>query len=253
MSAVYVYGLMARAVALPQGLAAVDAPGAPIACGAFGGLYALVSPIVATRLDPLRRHLLAHTRVVETAMEAGGVLPMRFGVIVPSAERLETLMRRHADIILANLARIENCIEVGLKASWAQDSVWRRVGRAHPDVAADCARLNKVEPNGAYFDRIDAGRRVVAALNELRAADARTLDRLLLPFSAAPMRTLPPTHDMMFAHRALLVSRAREPALYAAVQAFAGEGIDVRYVAPAPPYNFVDLALSSGDFGSEAA
>ena len=49
---------------------------------------------------------------------------------------------------------------------------------------------------------------------------------------------------MMFAHRALLVSRKAEPALYAAVQGFAKEGIDVRYVAPVPPYNFVDLALA---------
>lgn len=249
---VYVYGLASGLVSLPEGLPAVDAPQARIECLAFGKLSALVSDITATRLDPLRRHLLAHTRVLELALEAGGLLPMRFGIIVSSRERLAALMARHAKIIADNLHRIENCIEVGVKASWSPDGVWSRVRKSDPAVAQECARLNQADPHRAYFDRIDAGRRVAAALNQLRADDGRKLDQLARPFSMA-MRTLPPTDDMMFAHRALLVSRKAEPALYAAVQGFAKEGIDVRYVAPVPPYNFVDLALAGDEFNSEAA
>jgi hypothetical protein len=96
--ATYVYGLASGPVSLPGGLPAVDAPQACIKCVALGGLSALISDIAATRLGPLRRHQLAHTRVLKTALEGGWLLPMRFGVIVSSRERRRAvLVRRHAD------------------------------------------------------------------------------------------------------------------------------------------------------------
>lgn len=252
MTALYVYGLTSQVVSPPDGLAAVDAPGATIECVDFGHAFALVSPIVATRLDPLRRHMLAHTRVLECALAAGCLLPARFGMIVASRERLAALIQHHAPTVAAQLRRVNGFVEAGVKASWARDSVWRRVGAADPSIVADCARLAKADPNRAYFDRIDAGRRVSTALAALRAADADRLDALIARFAAA-IKPLPGADDMMFAHRAALVSRAAEPALYASLREFASDGVDVRYVAPVPPYNFVDLALSGDELGMEAA
>ena len=248
----YLYGLTRERATLPDGLSPVDAGHARVEWLDFGDLSALVSPIAATRLDPLRRHLLAHTRILEAALAAGAVLPMRFGAIVKGRERLAALIHRHRKLILGDLARLDGCIEIGVKASWSRGSAWRRVGASDPALAADCANLSKADPNAAYFSRIDAGRRIAARLAELRAAEAERLDALVAPY-AIVTRTLSPVDDMMFAHRALLGPRAREPGLFAALKAYAGDDVDLRYVAPVPPYNFVDLRLSDRDLGSEAA
>ena len=251
-SAYYLYGLAHAGLALPGGLSAVDAPGVCAERMDFGAVCAIVSPIVATRLDPLRRHLLAHTRVLEALLGADAVLPMRFGAIVGSRHRIAALVQRHGARILADLARIDGCIEIGVKASWMHNSVFRRVGARDPALAALCARLSKSDPNAAYFDRIEAGRRIAALLVELKADEAARLDATIAPFVASS-HSLACADDMMFANRALLAPRAREPELFAALRTYAGDDVDLRYVAPTPPYNFVDLRLSDFDLGSEAA
>jgi len=250
MSAVYLYGFARTPASLPDSLAAVDAPGERVEALPSGDLVAFASPITALRLDPLRRHLVAHTRVLEAALGGGAVLPMRFGAIVETRARLMALMRRHHGAILADLTRLDGCIEVGVKASWSRDALWRRIGAVDPGLAAECARLSKSDPNAAYFARIEAGRKVAGRMAQLRIDEAARLDALAAPFAAAT-KTLLAADDMMFANRALLVSRARETEFFAALKTYAGDEIDLHYVAPVPAYNFVDLKLDA--FGLEAA
>src|SRR5918911_441390 len=51
-----------------------------------GGLAALVSPVEGEKLRATRRDLLSHSAVLERAIAAGPVLPLRFGIVLRDEE-----------------------------------------------------------------------------------------------------------------------------------------------------------------------
>ena len=56
--------------------------GAPVSRVVAGGLAALVSPVEGEELRATRRDLLSHSAVLERAIAAGPVLPLRFGIVL---------------------------------------------------------------------------------------------------------------------------------------------------------------------------
>ena len=254
-SRLYIYGFVNASAELLAGLPAVSLPAEQARLQPFGALAAIVSPIELAEVDPTRRHMLAHARVLEAAIATETVLPMRFGMIVAGVSQLTAIVERNRAAIEANLARLSGAIEVGLKASWNREALWKRIAAIEPSLAADCARLNRTEPMRSHFDRLEAGRRVDAQMVKLRAHDCAALESDIRPF-AKTLKSLPCADDMMFLHRALLVSREYEPQLFAAVSRYEdrrGAAVDIRYVAPTPAYNFVDLRLTADALRPEAA
>jgi len=81
--ALHVYGVAAAATTLLRDLRGRQE--APVRLIVNGDLAAVVSEIDADA-RVRRDDLLAHARVLETLVESGTVLPMRFGVVVETDE-----------------------------------------------------------------------------------------------------------------------------------------------------------------------
>ena len=182
-------------------------PNAPVTIVSSGRVAALVSAVDQPEIMPTRRHMLAHTKVLEAAMADRPVLPMRFGVIAPSPATLLQVIGPRSQELRALLGQIDGHIEVALKASWNEQFMWREVAAEHPHLAVSGRALMSRNEQQTYYDRIDLGRAIGAALEEKRAAARRQLLKIVAPF-AVQVKELAPVDDAMFAHLALLVEEA---------------------------------------------
>jgi hypothetical protein len=242
---IYVYGLIRAEDHHPIAARAVGDPEQQANIITSGNVAALVSTIDLPEIMPTRRHMLAHTKVLEAAMANGPVLPMRFGIIVPNPAMLLRVIGFRNQELRARLDEIDGRIEVALKASWDEQFMWRQLASAHPHLAVDGRAMMSRGEQQTYYDRIELGRAIGAALEEKRAAARLQLLQTVTPF-AIQVKELTPIDDAMFAHFALLVEKTSEPALYRTVESLEqsnDSGLKFRYVAPIPPYNFVNVML----------
>ena len=247
----YVYGLIRAEDHHPISACAVGDPNQPVTIIGNDRIAALVSTIDQVEIMPTRRQMLAHTKVLEAAMADRPVLPMCFGIIVPTPAKLLQVIGPRSQELRTLLDQIDGRIEVALKASWNEQVMWREVAAEHPHLAVSGRAMMSRGEQQTYYDRIELGRAIGAALEEKREAERRRLLEIVKPF-AVQVKELPPIDDAMFAHFALLVEKTAEPALYqtvAALEQSRSSGLAFRYVAPIPPYNFVTLTL---DFDQRA-
>jgi Gas vesicle synthesis protein GvpL/GvpF len=93
-------------------------------------LAAVVSESPMVEYDRSRRNMMAHTVVLEEVMREFTLLPVRFGTIAPSAETVQkkVLGRRHGELT-SLLAEMQGRVELGLKAYWLEDVVFREIVR----------------------------------------------------------------------------------------------------------------------------
>src|SRR4051794_10760225 len=113
-TAKYVYGVVrARGASPPKGTGIDDGP---VGVVAHGSVAALTSDVPLDFTQAGRQELLAHTRVLEEAMETSVVLPMRFGVVLPDEETVhERLLGPFAEALEAQLREMDGKVEVTIK------------------------------------------------------------------------------------------------------------------------------------------
>jgi hypothetical protein len=110
MSAVYLYGVTDRGTAVPDGaqILAVD------------GIAAVYRPAGDQSPRPTEDALWAHEAVVEQLLEAGPVLPARFGTLVASSERLRIELENRRDEFRRALDFVRGRVEIGVRAAWPE-------------------------------------------------------------------------------------------------------------------------------------
>jgi hypothetical protein len=247
----YVYGLVATGTLagdrnldanlganLGEGVAA-----AAVQLFAAGPLSALVSPVAPGPVAQTRRNMIAHTAVLEHAMLAATVLPVRFGTVAPDAAALARCIAGNAAALREALADIDGRVELGVKASWRAGVVYEEILAGNAELRALRDRLRQRPAGETYYERVELGRRVEAALAERRAAETAAIVAGLSPLAERELTLRTVEEDMILNH-AFLVRRDREAQFDARMQALAdrcGARVSLRYVGPVPPYNFVRL------------
>lgn len=246
--ALYVYGVLA---ANAQAVGA-QAGGLGAGTGVGGGavrllqeedLAVLVSDAAAAPVQRTRRNMLAHTAVLEQAMPHATVLPLRFGTVAPGESALRACMAANRAAFRSALRDIDGRVELGVKASWRPGHVFTHVVDRDPALRQLRDRLRSRPAGETYYDRIELGRRVEAALAQLRVSEAAAIMAELEPIADREAELRPHDDDMIF-NRAFLVRRNAEPEFDAAVGRIAdrcADRIEFRYVGPVPPFNFVSL------------
>ena len=237
----YVYGVMTAPAAGLQGCAGVG--GEAVRLLPEGDLAALVSDTGTAPVQRTRRNMLAHTAVLEQAMPCEAVLPLRFGTVAPDATALRACIAANNAAFRAALRDIDGRVELGVKASWKPGHVYTHVVERDPALRQLRDRLRTRPQGETYYERIELGRRVEAALAQLRASEAAAIMAELQPIAEREAELKPHGDDMIF-NRAFLVRRSAEAAFDAAVERIAercADRMELRYVGPVPPFNFVTL------------
>jgi hypothetical protein len=191
------------------------------------GLTAVYSRHRQLRVRPSADLVLAHERVVESAMSRGTVLPLRFGTQFDrESDLLTALAERRAELV-QSLDRVRGRVEIGL-----------RVLPAAPPTGGPASV--SVAPGGAPTGR----EYLLGRLGERRAGQhaTRDLHRPLASLAQASVVRRPRSPVLLVASYLVAVDDAPEFRRRAEELAGALAGVRVHVTGPWPPYSFVTKA-----------
>lgn len=242
-TAKYVYGVLA-AGATPPPAKGIDEASLEVIPG--GGVAALASDVSGDFLEAGREELLTHSRVLEETMKSTVVLPMRFGVVMPSEAAVqERLLDPYAEDLEVQLQAMEGKVEIAIKGIYDEAAILREVLAENREIAALRQAIHGKPEDATYYQRIELGELVSAALEEKQAAAAPQIVDRLAPL-AFDVRVGEPVHERMAVNASFLVERKRLEEFDRAVDQIGAEQagrIQLKYTGPLPPHSFVELGV----------
>lgn len=226
---------------------AVDAltgvEGAPVQLVGAGDLAAAVTLVGPDQQHGRRADLLAYQSVLDALAEAGAVVPMRFGSVLPDAEAVrEELLLPDRARLEAILERLGRCRQFNLRATHVEEAVLADLVATDPEVRALRERTRDLPEEASYADRVRLGELVVQALEERSAHDGVELLNAVVPLTVDHVVRTPPSAQQVL-DVALLVDPSRSRELVDRLEGLAEavhERIRLRLVGPLAPYDFVE-------------
>ena len=248
---IYLYGLI-RSPANPMPGPVTGVTG-PVEATSLGRCWLVHGSTDSDEILPRRRHLLAHARVLEDLMQAGTLLPMRFGLFADTVAEVAAMVERSADAIEHSFDRLAGHVEIDLRVRFDRRAALDATLAADPSLRREHERLSRLG-NPPHFAVAEFGRRLAETLDLRRGAvQKRLLATLRGDWRDHVLKT--PGSDVEVLSVECLVEgqtvdriTARVQDEARACQDFAG-GADpvVQVVGPAPPFHFVNLTLGRRD------
>lgn len=240
--------ILAGGEGLPPGLRAIAAGALAAVVGAApeGGLK-------GRERSALLPWLLASQKVMERLLVSAPVLPVALGTVVEDEGRVRHMLDAGAAILGEGFQAVGDGIEMNLSILWHLDTV---VARLLPGVAPE---LRQAAAGGDAIERQALGVVLAGLVSaERRRARARVIEALQTVTRDFAIGE--PTEPGGVINLALLVDRAAEEALGAALEALDAEfdgALTFRLIGPLPPYSFasvqVHLAPAAAVCGARAA
>jgi len=242
----YVYCIMRCAEPRIFTTAGIGGRGDAVYTVHYDDLAAVVSDSPEQEYEHTRRNMLCHAAVLDEVMHAAPILPVRFGTIAASPEKIKSnvLAPRYNELD-ALLHQFEDRIELGLKALWREDKVMQEIVATNAPIRALHAKIASRPADETYYARIQLGQLVEAEVQQRRADDAERILEHLRPL-VYETRQNAATIERMVLNTAFLIERAAEPAFDAVIQqldAEMGQRMIFKYVGNVPPYNFVNVTI----------
>ncbi|MBU1736125.1 MAG: GvpL/GvpF family gas vesicle protein [Verrucomicrobia bacterium] len=213
------------------------------------GLAAVVSVSPAKKFKVSRDNLLAHEKVIEAVMLVHTVLPVRFGTVADNDGKVKLILAREYDRFLELLRNLEGKRELGVKAVFKEEAVFKMILDKYEDIRAMKEKIAALPAEKTHFQRAEIGRMVEVALQKEKDTRQAVLLDALAPL-ALEVKTNGLYGDMMILNAAFLVEQSREPEFDKKVQELAeqnDESVKFKYVGTVPPFNFVNLVIEMGD------
>lgn len=252
----YLYGIVRQSDAAAMGAIGLEVGGKagevyPIIEGDVG---AVVSSLPTRgRVLPIRKNLEAQNKVLRELTRApGGVLPVRFGHVVPGERDVRRLLMARRIDILRELSTLDGKTEMALAVSWDVENVFAYFAKEHEDLAAQRDRLFADGREPSRSERVELGQAFAARLEDDRGRYTEQVIAALEPY-VVDVREDRLRAEKQVMNLALLVERSRLDELEAKVQDFGAGFPDAflfKYTGPFAPFHFVGLALE--DDGLEA-
>jgi hypothetical protein len=241
----YVYGIVRPPDALSISSPGVG-DGARVGVVSHGELGAIVSRFDGDVVQANRRNLTAHSDVLQEALATTTVVPMRFGVVLPSEQAVvDELLRARHDELVRLLEDVEGRVELSVKAFYRGDVALREVVRDDPAIARLSQATRGLPEAATYYDRVRLGQLVAEAVRAKRVEDAAPILERLRPLADAVVadEELP---ERMVLKAAFLVARDRVPEFDRAVDEIArdvSERLQLKYLGPLAPHTFATFTL----------
>jgi hypothetical protein len=235
----YVYGIVPPKTQVP------DVPGVGggrLRVEPLGEVAVLVSGTPAPEVVGLPAEVRAHAAVLDAVAEAGAVLPMRFGTIVPDLDAIaEALAPEGIGRYREELDRLGDAVQYTLTVRYREEAVIAELVEEQPEIRHLREVTAGAAPEAAYYERIRLGELVVNGFERKRPHDAAALTDALAPVvvEVRPRET-GQVEDVLEA--AVLVRRAEQRRFDDTVEALASQRVSrmtFRLVGPQAPYDFV--------------
>ena len=261
----YLYGVTRTGAPLPT-ISGVG--GSEVVAITAGGLQALASRVPAgefdedllaervTDMDWLSREAQAHEAVLAAAVSGPAVLPLRFGTVYRTPERVVQFLTNQGHALTAQLARLTGCHEWSVKVLADHDAIARWAAEHEPNIVALDAPAAEKGDGHSYFARKRRELAIGGARERLINGVVREChDQLSEPAvevtTARPQDPALSGYDgRMVLNGIYLLRDAALPTFREHVeqleQRLAPRGFSFAVTGPWPPHHFVDMAAMSG-------
>ncbi len=205
----------------------------------------VVSDVTEDIIDPIRKNVLGHEKVNAEALQGATVVPMRFGMVVPTKEDVLRILKINYPELVFVLRKLKNKIELGLTVSWEKDNFIEAVSSKNPNIDLLKKKIDKAKPEQVYSLQIQLGQIVEAVVEQERAIWREQVHRDLVP-GAIDFRINDTIGEKMVLNATFLVEKSKEADFDQLVDKFYlkyREGYLFKYSGPWPPWNFVTINL----------
>lgn len=243
----YLYGIVRG---LPAGL-----PSLPTVGGADEGIRtvdaagcaAIVSDVPDAFIEATADDLQRHSDVLQELLSsADALVPLRFGTVYPDDDMVRReLLERRGDELEVLLQSVENRVEARLKAFYVEEAILGEIVAEQPRVAELRRQTQALSAEATHYERIRLGELVAAALAQKRHSDGDAILSRLAPL-AVDLVVEDESYEWSPLTASFLLERSALEEFRSAVAALADatrERLQLRCLAPLPPYSFVSLSL----------
>lgn len=221
----------------------------------FQDLAAVVSNTPIIDFDRMPReeltpYLLIHERLNEQLMRDYDLIPMSFGIIAGSEEELRKILERAFLQFKTALKRVSGKAEFVVQVFWDEKKALNELLESHPEIR----KLKKeAESRGKILGmplKIKMGKLIFEALEVKKREYADEIEKSI--FKEFP-ETVSGKHlvkDMVMNY-SILIDRSRVSELDEKMNELSGRyggTLQFKYIGPMPPYSFVNINLSLGNF-----
>lgn len=239
----YIYCIIALKGSKTFGPIGIGGRGDELHTISFKNIAAVVSdsPIISYTVS--RENMIAHEKAIEEVMKCCSVLPVRFCTIAESEEKVRTILEKEHDQFVALLKHIEGKKELGLKAIFKVEAIYKDILKKYADIRLLKEKSAALPLEISYRQRVEIGRMVEAALQKEKGFyEKEILDAL----TTSEVKINPTYGEHMVINAAFLVEKDKEAEFDRKVQALAKKFVDkmkFHYVGTVPPFNFVNLTI----------
>lgn len=212
-------------------------------------IAAVVSNSPILKYSVSRENTIAHERAIEEVMKEHTVLPVRFATIAENEGKVKKILERDYDKLLDLLKNMKGKIELGLKAIFKED-IYNYILEKYEDIKALKERFQELPPEKTYYQRMEIGKMVEAALEKEKEIYKEDILSVLSPL-AIETKINNTYGERMIINAAFLVEKQREVEFdqkIGGLDAKYADLIKFKYVGTLPPFNFVNLVIETGEY-----
>ncbi len=216
----------------------------------FNDIAAVVSNSPIINYPVSRENSIAHEKAIEEVMQEYTVLPVRFATIAQDEEKVKKILEREHDRFVDLLKNMEGKKELGLKAIFIEDVIYKEILRQYKDIKALKERIVGLAPQNSYYQRMEIGKLVEQALGEEKEIYKSDILDTLSPL-AEDVKINNTYGELMIINAAFLIEKHKEAEFDQKVGQFGekyNNKIKFKYVGTLPPFNFVNLVIETGRY-----
>ena len=216
----------------------------------FDNIAAVVSNSPIAKYSISRENMLAHEKAIEEVMKRYTVLPVRFCTIAEDEEKVRKILKKEYDKFKDLLDKIKDKKELGLKAIFKEEVIYKEILEKYEDIKNLKEAIAPKPPELTYYQRMEIGRMVEAALEKEKEIYREDILETLSPL-ALEVKTNNTYGERMIINASFLVEKDREPEFDQKVDELGvkyGKKIKFKYVGTLPPFNFINLIINVGEY-----
>ncbi|MEI6633068.1 MAG: GvpL/GvpF family gas vesicle protein [Chlamydiota bacterium] len=206
------------------------------------------SPVKEYRVS--RENTIAHEKAIEEVMKHHTVLPVRFGTIAESEDKMRKILEKEHDRFAQILRQMDGKKELGLKAVFKEEFIYPSILEKYEHIRRKKEKIANLPADKTHYQRMEIGRMVEEALGKEREEYREKMLEFLAPV-ALDTKINATYGERMVMNAAFLVEERREEEFDRAVEGLVekyGETIKFKYVGTLPPFNFVNLVIETESY-----
>ena len=189
----------------------------------------------------------AHQDVLERALPAGSVVPLRFGTVYRDEAAVHAFLQRNADALTAVLARLSGRVEMGVKVFADRNALAAALRDVDPAVAELEAETASAPEGRAYMLRRRSDQLLSDAVQRFEQECAAESHAALTAVAEDATANPPQPPELARSSGEMILNGAYLVQSAAAIggvadelgQRYGGSGVTFDVTGPWPPYNFV--------------